>query len=133
MKDNTILIWQYLRPLLVENEELQAVMNTNSIFPLVAKEGAEYPFIIFSRDNLLPQYTKPIAGGWDNNIVVSVHVYSNDYSQSIDIANIVRNALEWQTVENEDIKIHPIELQSCYESFNDDGYCQTLTFNVVAE
>ena len=133
MKDNTILIWQYLRPLLVENTELQAAMNTNSIFPLVAKEGTEYPFIIFSRDNVIPQYTKPLMGGWDNSIVISVRVYSNDYSQSINIANIVRNALEWKQIENQDIKIHPIELQSCYETFNEDGFCQTLTFNVIAE
>lgn len=133
MKDNTILIWQYLRPILVENTDLQAAMDVNSIFPLVAKEGTEYPFIIFSRDNVIPQYTKALMGGWDNSIVISVRVYSNDYSQSINIANIVRNALEWKQIENQDIKIHPIELQSCYETFNDDGFCQTLTFNVIAE
>ena len=133
MKDNTILIWQYLRPLLVNNENLQEAMNINSIYPLVAPEGTEYPFIIFSRDNVIPQYTKPFMGGWENSIIISVRVYSNDYSQSINIANIVRNALEWQEVDNQDIKIHPIELQSCYETFNDDGFCQTLTFNVIAE
>lgn len=133
MKDNTILIWQYLRPLLVNDENLQAAMNINSIYPLVAPEGTEYPFIIFSRDNVIPQYTKPFMGGWENSIIISVRVYSNDYSQSINIANIVRNALEWQEVDNQDIKIHPIELQSCYETFNDDGFCQTLTFNVIAE
>lgn len=133
MKDNTILIWQYLRPLLVNDENLQAAMNINSIYPLVAPEGTEYPFIIFSRDNVIPQYTKSFMGGWENSIIISVRVYSNDYSQSINIANIVRNALEWQEVDNQDIKIHPIELQSCYETFNDDGFCQTLTFNVIAE
>ena len=133
MKDNTILIWKYLRPLLVNDENLQAAMNINSIYPLVAPEGTEYPFIIFSRDNVIPQYTKPFMGGWENSIIISVRVYSNDYSQSINIANIVRNALEWQEVDNQDIKIHPIELQSCYETFNDDGFCQTLTFNVIAE
>ena len=70
MKDNTILIWQYLRPILVENTDLQAAMDVNSIFPLVAKEGTEYPFIIFSRDNVIPQYTKALMGGWDNSIVL---------------------------------------------------------------
>ena len=133
MTDNTILIWQYIRPLLVESTELQAVMNVNQIFPLVAKEGTEYPFIIYSRDNITPQYTKGIYGGWFNQLLLTVRVYSNDYSQSVNIANIVRNALENKSIKNENIKIDPIELQSCNESFSEDGFCQTLSFVVTAE
>lgn len=131
--DNTILIWKYLRPLLVENETLEELMDINNIFPLVAKEGTKYPFIIYSRDNITPVYTKGIYGGWDNTITLSLRVYSSDYTQSINIANAVRNAIEWQQFENEEIKIHPIELQSCFESFSEDGFCQTLTFIVSAE
>ena len=132
-RDNTLLIWKYIRPLLVADTALAAMMNVNSIFPLVAQEGTEYPFIIYSRDNITPEYTKGIYGGWDNNITVTLRVYSNDYSQSVLIANEVRNALEWQSVENDDIKIHPIELQSCYESYSEDGFCQALTFTISAE
>lgn len=132
-RDNTIRIWEFIRPLLAENEALASLMDVKNIFPLIAKEGTEYPFIIYSRDNIIPQYTKPLCGGWTNDLSISVRVYSNDYVQSVNIANAVRNALEWQQVENEQIKIHPIELQACYEQFNDDGFCQTLTFNISAE
>lgn len=133
MIDNTILIWQYVRPLLTECPELQAVMDVNKIFPLVAKEGTTYPFIIYSRDNITPQYTKGIYGGWINTLLLTVNVYSNDYEESVNIANIVRNALENKSIENENINIDPIELQSCNESFSEDGFRQQLSFTMTAE
>lgn len=134
VKDNTILIWKYLRPLLTENEELQEAMNVTKIYPLVYNDTeVTYPFIIYSRDNITPQYTKGIYGGWYNSMLIAVHVYSNDYTESVNIANLVRNALEWKTFQNEEIKIDPIELQSCNEQFTEDGFKQSLFFVVTAE
>jgi len=132
MNDNTLLIMKYIKPILAADESLQAAMDVNKIYPLVANEGTSYPFIIYSRDSITPEYTKGLYGGWTNNLTFTIHVYSNDYEQSIIIANIVRNALEWRQIQNEDIKVNQIELISAYEQYNEDGYHQALTFQVNA-
>lgn len=133
--DNTLLIWKYLKPLFTESQELNAYMSSDYIYPLVALADTPFPYIIYKRDSLNPNYTKylPNVGGYVNNIQISVTVYSDNYDESVYIANIVRDILEGYNLETEEIKIHPVELLSCYEAYSENGFQQTLTFNITAE
>jgi len=131
--DNTLLIWKYLRPLLTENQELTEYISKDNIYPLIAPSDTPYPFIIYKRDNLNPEYTKPLFGGWTNRIQVSISVYSDNYDECITIANLVRNILEGYYYSNNEITIHPIELSSTYESYSENGFLQNLIFNITAE
>lgn len=146
MMDNSLLIWQYLRPLLENNDALKPYFgidvnnpeNANKkiehIFPLVALEGTPYPFIVYRRDNVTPEYSKHLPGvnGWTNNVSFSLSVYSDNYDDSANIANIVRDILEDYRLENESIKIDSIELVSTYEAYSENGFMQTLTFSTTA-
>lgn len=133
--DNTLLIWKYLRPLLVNNNDLTAYVQAGNIYPLAALEGTEFPYIIYRRDSLVPQYTKhlPYVGGWTNIIQISVSIYSDNYDESVYVANIVRNILENYNIETEEIKIHPIEVIGSYESYSENGFQQNIQFSVTAE
>lgn len=133
--DNTILIWKYLLPLLTANAELAKYVDEKYIYPLVALEGTPFPFIIYRRDSLVPQYTKhlPYVGGWTNIIQLSLSVYSDNYDEAAYIANLVREILENYTIENEEIKIHPIELVNSNEYYSEGCFEQRLTFSVTAE
>lgn len=133
--DNTILIWKYLLPLLTTNEELLQYMPASSIYPLVALADTPFPYIVYRRDSLVPTYTKhyPGVGGWTNNISLSISIYSDNYDESVYIANIVRGILEDYRFQNNDILIHNIELGSSYETYSENGFQQNLIFNITAE
>lgn len=131
--DNSISIWRYIRPYLKNNPDLQAVMNTNNILPLTMNENTPYPWVIFQRDNISVTYTKPIKGGFDNRVSFSINVYSNDYDESIDIANIIRNILEQLVIKTDEIIINEIEVVSIYEQFSQDGFRQSIQFQAWVE
>ena len=131
-KDNTLLIWKYLLPRLTSNENLTRYISENKMFPLVAKSDTTYPFLIYKRDGISPRYSKSPNGGWTNNITITVTIYSDNYPNSVYIANEVRDSLEFYSYEDDDIRIYPIELISAFESFGDDMFMQQLSFNVSA-
>ena len=133
--DNTLLIWKYLKPLLTQNQELTKYINAAYMYPCAAVlTDTHYPFLIYRRESITPEYTKhiPNASGWVNNISISVTVVSDNYDESAYIANLVRNILENARIRNDEIKIMDIELASSYESYNDDAYQQNLIFNLTA-
>lgn len=133
--DKSILIWEYLRPILENSEELTSYVNKNYIFQLAALEGTPFPYIILRRDSLIPEYSKHMPGfvGIVNNVSLSVSVYSDNYNETIYIANIVRNLLENYSYENNDIKIYHIELSSINEYFSNNAFEQRLNFNMTVE
>lgn len=135
MRDNSLKAGTYLRTILLQNADLMNVISGDKIFPIVAPPETTYPIITYTRDNIFPQYTKAApCGGWSNSVQVTYRIYTgNDHDSGEDIANELRNALEWVSYKDNDIKIHPIELISATEFFNDDSYCQQLTFNVTVE
>lgn len=131
--DNSISIWRYIRPYLKNNADLQAKMNTNNILPLVVNENTPYPWVVFHRDNISVTYTKPIKGGFDNRVSFALDVYSNDYDESLDVANIIRNILEQLKINTEEIIIHEIEVISISEQYTQDGFRQSIQFQAWVE
>ena len=135
-KDNAILIWKYLRPLLENNEELAQYLDTeNNIYQVYAGEDPQTPFIILRRDSVLPQYTKynPGASGWTNQVQLSVDIFTDNYNEGAYISNLIRDILECQHLENQYIKIHPITLIASNELYTGSAYEQRLIFTTNVE
>ena len=128
--DNSILVSKYIRRFLVENEEVQGLIDVNNIFPLIANADTTFPFIVFQRSNLMPIYTKDILT--ENQITMVIIVVSNDYIQSLDLANAVRHALEGNIYRDNDIVISAMKMESITEETLEDAYIQRMvfTFNV---
>ena len=127
-----------MRGLLEADSDLMEVIPASKIFPLVVGENVKYPYITYVRDNIYPQYTKAApCGGWTNSVSITYRVYTgfdgSAHDLGEDLANRLRNALEWNSYQDEDIKIHPIELSSAIEYFSEDGFCQQLTFTTQVE
>ena len=124
--DNTILAGKYIRKFLIENEELSAMIDTKKIFPLIANADTTFPFIVYSRNNITPLYTKDYLT--DNTVVFTIIVVSDEYVQSLELANAVRHSLEGYRYTDEVISIAPIKLQSIIEETIEDAYIQRMTF-----
>jgi len=136
MVDNSILSTKYIYKALGNSTELTSLVDKDNIFPLLAKvrvnpktgkeEDIKFPFIVYSRTSLTPIYTKDILT--DNEITIQIVCVSDDYTNSLDVANAVRHALEGKNAKVDGITISRIKLISVLESTYEDAYIQTLTF-----
>lgn len=128
--DNTILAGKYIRQIMIDNQELMTLISANKIFPLLANPDTSFPFIVYSRTNLIPTYTKDLLT--DNYVSFVVVVVSDNYVQSLNIANAVRHSLEGYRYQDNDIKIYPIKFDSITEETLEDAYIQRLSFSFNA-
>lgn len=135
--DNSIKINRYIQYILEHDENVMSIVgNERKIFALQQPESITYPFIVYQRNSLYPQYTKDYEG-WMNTCNVEIACVSNDYIQSLDLANAVRHAIEWYRWKDSDIYIHPIKIDSINEyivdSDNGQAYVQSITTNISIE
>lgn len=135
--DNSILAGKHIYRFMVENEELSALVDSDKIYPLRVElrldptTGKEqeitFPFIIYSRTSLEPSYTKNFLT--ENVLKYTVIVVSDDYDNSLEVANAVRHALEGKAYRDEYMNICPIKLESIYEETMEDTILQRMEFS----
>lgn len=119
-----ISVLKSIYKLLVANEDLVAIVK-NRMFPLIANEDTVFPFIVYQRDSIYAEYTKD--GRYCDNINISINIAATTYNQSIEIAELVRIAIEGKRIDN----INTIRLISVNEDYLEDTYIQNLQFNVI--
>ena len=105
----------YLWDKITDNQDLASVLEKR-IFPLVAEEGTEYPYLIMKLESILPAYSKD--GRIYDNLTVSTSVYAKDYKTVVNIQESVRSLMESCN----------FKLDSFNEDFNSDAYKQTVYY-----
>lgn len=80
---------------------------------------------VYKRSNIIPDYTKDFH--FKDEVIIDIICVSDDYSESVDIASMVRDILEDKRFAD----IESIKLESADEDFIDDAYVQTLSFNLI--
>lgn len=150
--DNSILTPKYLQAILEENEEVRNVLGltendteTEKIFPLKQPDVLEFPYIVYTRSTINVQYTKdyPMGFGWSNTVSFEIACVSDDYMESIELANAVRHAVEGYRWTDRDeqgkiiIKIDPIRISAIsefmIESDAADVYVQSIMIEMHVE
>lgn len=124
---NALSINKYINKFLTESEAVTELVKVSNIRPLVLAPTT-FPYISFMHGNINSEYTKD---GWseDTTEVVIICV-SDDYTQTIDIAEAVRELLENSVYKDEDIFISQIRFSGCTEDQIENVFVQRLTFNV---
>ena len=97
----------------------------NKIYPIIVEKDTNYPFIVYKRSNVIPDYTKDYH--FKDYVIVDIICVSNHYVESVEIATLVRESLEDKKYGD----IVSIKLEGADEDFIDDAYIQTLTFNLT--
>ena len=119
---------------LKEGKEIYSLLNGNDsltgvvgskIYPIIAEKETTYPFIVYKRSNIIPDYTKDFH--FKDEVIIDIICVSDNYSESVDIASMVRDILEDKRFAD----IESIKLESADEDFIDDAYVQTLSFNLI--
>lgn len=124
----SILLTKYIRKFLLDNKELMKVVKPTSIFPIVANANTKYPYIVMQRTGIRASYSK--AGITEDNVTLEIIAISNDYSQSIDIAQLIRETIDGKRYRSNEIEIDDIEVESITEEFVDNAYLQRLVFSM---
>ncbi len=115
-------------------KEIYSLLNGSSsltdivgskIYPIIVEKKTTYPFIVYKRSNIIPDYTKDFH--FKDEVIIDIICVSNNYSESINIASIVRNILEDKRFAD----IESIKLESADEDFIENAYIQTLSFNLT--
>ena len=109
---------------LKENKSLTDIVG-NKIYPIIVEKDTNYPFIVYKRSNVIPDYTKDYH--FKDYVIVDIICVSNQYVESVEIASLVRESLEDKKYGD----IISIKLEGADEDFIDDAYIQTLTFNLT--
>lgn len=122
----TIQIGKVINALLNADRALSEMIG-NRVFPLVSKEGTQYPFVVYRRNSVTPTYCKD--GLASETASVDIVIASNTYTNSIEVADRVRAAIDKRACVFQDTTVSNIEMTTAEEDFVDDTYIQTLNFN----
>lgn len=96
------------------------------IFPLVISENEEGDCIVYSRQHYSKKSVK--MGVWEDDCTLALTVISDNYDNSVDIAEAIDNALTGQHMIDDNKLI--FELTDSSESFEDFKYIQVLMFTI---
>lgn len=108
------------------NELLKDIAPT---FPLLAEQSAQYPFIVYRRMSLDVANTKDVFN-YAEFATCEVIVAHQKYSESISLAQQIKDKLEHFRGKIDDVHIFSIYLSSASEDFVNDAYIQKLIFRI---
>jgi hypothetical protein len=127
---DSLKVGKEIYSLLNGNDSLTGVVGSK-IYPIIVEKETTYPFIVYKRSNIIPSYTKDFH--FKDEVIIDIICVSDDYSESVDIASMVRDILEDKRFADFNIfsDIVGINLYSADDDFIDDAYVQTLSFNLI--
>lgn len=112
-----------LTALLIADSTVQKLVD-NKVFPLVANAGTTFPFIVYRRNGYRPYNNKDHT---DEVAYIELAVLSENYIDSVQIADAVGNALDNKTTET----IDEIIIENASEEFNNDTYVQKINLKIT--
>jgi len=109
---NALSINKYINKFLTDSESVTAKVKVCNIRPLILSPST-FPYISFMHGNISSIYTKD---GWAEDTTDEVIIcVSDDYGQSVEIAEAVRELLENSAYKDNDIYISQIRLSGSTE------------------
>lgn len=122
MKQTSISVNKHIYNLLINDEILKELVD-DKIYPIVAEETVSYPFILFTKESAIANYTKDLL--MYDTVTISIAIAATNYSQTVEIAERVRQILE----NRRDDYFYNILFDEVTEDFVEDAYIQTLKFS----
>lgn len=111
---------------LLSIDSIKSVVS-NKVYPLIAPLNTTFPYIVFQRTST-PYGTKDNI--YQDNVNIEIIAVSDNYDKSVELAELIRNELEGKrNINIEEFRIASIKLIDSSESYSNDAYLQSLTFN----
>lgn len=111
------------------DEDLKKKIPISHVYPIDAKQGTKFPFCVIQRTGIQDTFCKD--GVYQDIINVTLMIVDDNYINSIEIANEIRNWLEGHRYKDDTIDICRIQLNSASETMYNNAFIQTLSFNIT--
>ena len=111
--------------ILDDNSDVNALVSSR-IYPMIARQGTDFPFIIYDVLSDEPTDYKEGVSSLDTTSIM-VSVYSETYSQASDLAKKVRTALDRQSGTIAGIKVQSIKYDGYNDFFDLDSFDNSAT------
>ena len=124
----SILVAKLVYNLLKTNSKLEKYVK-GRVFPIVADFGTDFPYVAYSRTYITPIYTKDFYT--EDSVGVEVVVAAQDYLESLEIANIIREQFECKRFGLDDMEVTQTTLTGISEAYDDSAgvFVQRLSFD----
>lgn len=96
----------------------------NNIFPIVAEDGTQYPFVTYKRTGLSSNNCKD--GYYEDIVRVEIKAICATYIQSIEVINRIRQLFEKQHFDYEDMEIEDVTIENASENYEYNAFTQTI-------
>lgn len=116
---------EIIRAVLTSDPEVTA--RAKKVYPVV-EDTAELPYIVYRRTQLEQGQVKGRRG--NDNVTIEVLCYTKGYTEGVELAEAVRDALDNKTAESDGLVMRSCYLMDSEEAWQDDAYLQVLVFNV---
>ena len=123
----SLSISEHIRKRLSECPELTAKVG-NRMFPIAVNAETRFPFIVYERIAVIPNSTKDGDDG--DTVTENVYVFSESYSESVQIAEIVRKALDHSKGDYGNYEIDECIMTAADEAHDENIYMQQLVFTI---
>lgn len=125
-KKTSLSAGSIIRDILLSNEEVKR--RTNKVFPIVI-DNAQLPYILYRRAALAHNPTKQGMPGADT-VTMEVVCYTAKYAEGVELAEAVRQALDYASGEHVGVKMRSCTLADSEEGYEDDAFVQQLVYQV---
>jgi hypothetical protein len=112
--------------LLTTNTGFTAVVGTK-VYPIIAPNDTQSPYVVIERDFSV-EYTRDGQSHNESNLEITV--LGTSYNQSVSIAVIIDNILNFYSGSSSGIEIKDIRLISCTETYQDESFIQKLIYSM---
>ncbi len=123
----SLLINKAISNILNNSTDLKSKVGSK-IYALLAPDNVTFPFVVFKRNSLTPEYTKD--GLAFDNTDIQVIIGAANYSDSVEVAQLVRNSLELKKGVFSGVNIIESKVVGAEEDIVDNSFAQSITFSI---
>lgn len=124
----SLSIAEHINKVLSSSEDLTKIVG-DRLYPVSVKDNIECPFIVYERESVVPNRTKDGAEG--DTVTENVFIFAENYGQAVNIAEIVRAALDGSEGNYSNFTIDECDYTDAAETYEDGVYIQQLVFNIT--
>ncbi|MEG2856295.1 tail completion protein gp17 [Bacteroides sp.] len=123
----SLSISKHIYAKLSASDSLKAFVS-DRLYAISTKSETSFPFIIYKRSALSPAGSKDRESVTDS-VTVDVIIADEDHFRSVEIAELVRSAIEGKRGKYDTFDVNDCRLSAADEDFIEDTFIQRLTFS----
>lgn len=122
---DTLNIGSFIYDTIKADKQLTDTLRiSTNVFPIVAEDGTDYPFVTYRRTGLVSNNCKD--GYYEDIVRVEIKAICATYIQSVQVINRIRELFECQHIEYENMIIEDTSIENASENYEYNAFTQTI-------